>query len=217
MPSCTQSLKTHFLCQAHGRPTLRSLAQAWNKMLQRELEPTAHVKTDAATAFLASLEEPKLTTLAEAGKKPPIEILPPGMASLTAPPITIKKPAGAQVPTLTQPAKPLMLEAGAPTPTSGEQPPVPGEQPAAPADQPPATLAEAPAGSQSAAPASSQGVSQVSSPDATAASSLDAVLASSQNAPTESSPPATVANSLTAGHEGTELPTPAAEPTESAI
>ncbi|KAK1276991.1 hypothetical protein QJS04_geneDACA011030 [Acorus gramineus] len=76
---------------AHGRPSLRNLVQSWNKMLQKELEHTPSVKTDAAAAFLASLEEPKLTSLAEAAKKPPIEILPPGMASLSAPPITIKK------------------------------------------------------------------------------------------------------------------------------
>jgi hypothetical protein len=64
-------------------------------MLQRELEHNPSVKTDAAAAFLASLEDPKLTTLGEAVKKPPIEILPPGMASLSAPPITIKKKPGA--------------------------------------------------------------------------------------------------------------------------
>ncbi|CAL9075415.1 unnamed protein product [Musa textilis] len=79
---------------AHGRPTMRNLVQAWNKMLHKELDHTPVVKTDAAAAFLASLEEPKFTSLAEAAKKPPIEILPPGMASLSAPPITIsKKPA----------------------------------------------------------------------------------------------------------------------------
>lgn len=60
-------------------------------MLQKELEHAPSVKTDAASAFLASLEDPKFTSLAEAGKKPPIEILPPGMASLSAPPITINK------------------------------------------------------------------------------------------------------------------------------
>lgn len=102
---------------AHGRPTLKNLAIAWNKMLQQELEHTPTVKTDAASAFLASLEEPKLTSLGEAAKKPPIEILPPGMASLTGPTITIKKPppvAAAQSPTQPspqQPGKPLMLEA----------------------------------------------------------------------------------------------------------
>ncbi|MCL7038604.1 hypothetical protein MKW94_029574, partial [Papaver nudicaule] len=119
---------------AHGRPSLRNLAQEWNKMLQKELEHIPTTKTDAAAAFLASLEEPKLTSLAEAGKKPPIEILPPGMASLTAAPITIpKKPTAAalaataaaanaaaatasaatQAASLHQPSKPLLLEGGA--------------------------------------------------------------------------------------------------------
>ncbi|THU65057.1 hypothetical protein C4D60_Mb01t33120 [Musa balbisiana] len=80
---------------AHGRPTMRNLVQAWNKMLQKELDHTPVVKTDAAAAFFASLKEPKFTSLAEAGKKPPIEILPPGMASLSAPPITIGKKSAA--------------------------------------------------------------------------------------------------------------------------
>lgn len=62
-------------------------------MLQKELDRTPTVKTDAAAAFLASLEDPKLTSLGEAEKKPPIEILPPGMPPLSAPPIVIKKAA----------------------------------------------------------------------------------------------------------------------------
>lgn len=96
---------------AHGRPTLKSLVQAWNKVLQKELEHSPSVKTDAAAAFLASLEEPKLTSLAEAGKKPPIEILPPGMPSLSATPITIDKKRGSTAQNNQQPAKPLALEA----------------------------------------------------------------------------------------------------------
>nr|CAB3477790.1 unnamed protein product [Digitaria exilis] len=76
---------------AHGRPSLRNLVIAWNKMLQKELDHTPTVKTDAAAAFLASLEDPKLTSLGETEKKPPIEILPPGMPPLSAPPIVIKK------------------------------------------------------------------------------------------------------------------------------
>lgn len=131
---------------AHGRPTLKNLVQAWNKMLQKELEHTPTVKTDAAAAFLASLEDPKLTSLGEAPKKPPIEILPPGMASLSAPPITtIKKPtgasatgaaaasAGAQNTTQQQPAKPLMLEA--PPPEHSDNKP-PASQPSEPATEP---------------------------------------------------------------------------------
>jgi hypothetical protein len=62
-------------------------------MLQTEIDGTRTVKTDAAAAFLASLEDPKLTSLGETEKKPPIEILPPGMPPLSAPPIVIKKAA----------------------------------------------------------------------------------------------------------------------------
>ncbi|XP_019440649.1 PREDICTED: proteoglycan 4-like [Lupinus angustifolius] len=96
---------------AQGRPTLRNLVQSWNQMLQREIEPTPSQKTDATAAFLASLEEPKLTSLADAGKKPPIEILPPGMASLNAPPITIQKKPGSAAQNSQQPGKPLAIEA----------------------------------------------------------------------------------------------------------
>ncbi|VFQ74282.1 unnamed protein product [Cuscuta campestris] len=61
---------------ADGRPSLRSLVQSWNKMLQKELECISSTKTDAAAAaFLASLEKPKLTSLGDAAKKPPIGIL----------------------------------------------------------------------------------------------------------------------------------------------
>lgn len=95
---------------AHGRPTLKSLIQTWNKMLQKEVEHTPSTKMDAAAAFLASLEEPKLTSLVDAGNKPPIEILPPGMASLTAPISVTKKPAPATQNTEQQPGKPLLLE-----------------------------------------------------------------------------------------------------------
>lgn len=90
-------------------------------MLQKEFEPTVTEKVDATSAFLASLEEPKLTSLEDAQKKPPIEILPPGMASLSAPPITIKKPVSAkpsQTPVLQELNKPLMLEAAEPVTTT---------------------------------------------------------------------------------------------------
>lgn len=90
-------------------------------MLQKEFEPTVTEKIDATSAFLASLEEPKLTSLEDAQKKPPIEILPPGMASLSAPPITIKKPASAQpsqTPVLQELNKPPMLEAAKPATTT---------------------------------------------------------------------------------------------------
>ncbi|XP_048429886.1 uncharacterized protein LOC103934376 [Pyrus x bretschneideri] len=109
---------------AHGRPTLKNLVQTWNKMLQKEVDHTPTTKTDAAAAFLASLEEPKLTSLADAAKKPPIEILPPGMPSLSAPPISIpKKTAPVAQNSLQQPAKPLMLEAAStPTPAPSGAP-----------------------------------------------------------------------------------------------
>ncbi|KAF8390819.1 hypothetical protein HHK36_023118 [Tetracentron sinense] len=96
---------------AHGRPTLKNLVQAWNKMLQKELEHTPSTKTDAAAAFLASLEEPKLTSLAEAGTKPPIEILPPGMLSLSASITVTKKPSPAIQGSQQQSSKPFLLEA----------------------------------------------------------------------------------------------------------
>ncbi|KAI3701895.1 hypothetical protein L6452_27348 [Arctium lappa] len=102
---------------AHGRTTLRTLVQSWNKTLQKEMEHGPSTKTDAASAFLASLEEPKLTSLADAAKKPPIEILPPGMPSIDAPLPGIQKktiPASLQ-----QPAKPLQIEG--PTSATAEQ------------------------------------------------------------------------------------------------
>ncbi|PNY16065.1 WD40 domain-containing protein, partial [Trifolium pratense] len=127
---------------AHGRPTLKNLVQTWNQMLQREVEPTPSQKTDATAAFLASLEEPKLTSLAEAGKKPPIEILPPGMMSLNAPISIQKKPASAAQNSQPQPGKPLALEAPPTTtaaPDSSTQQPesTPASAPAPVSDPPP--------------------------------------------------------------------------------
>lgn len=101
--------------QAHGRPSLKNLAEAWNKQLQKEVEHTPSTKTDATAAILASLEEPKLTSLAEAAKKPPIEILPPGMPSLSASLAMKKKPPPiSQTPDQQQQQqgnKPMLLEA----------------------------------------------------------------------------------------------------------
>lgn len=96
-------------------------------MLQQEIEHAPKMKTDAAAAFLASLEEPKLTSLSEAGKKPPIEILPPGMVSLYAPISVQKKSVPAiQGSQQQQPGKPLLLEAP-PTATSNGTAPAPSE------------------------------------------------------------------------------------------
>lgn len=118
MNSLVSNCKLMFQCnrpcelsQAHGRSTLKNLVEAWNKMLQREVEHTPTTKTDAAAAFLASLEEPKLTSLVEAAKKPPIEILPPGMSSLSASISIQKKPAPGTQSGQQQPSKPLALEA----------------------------------------------------------------------------------------------------------
>ncbi|KAK4273344.1 hypothetical protein QN277_021766 [Acacia crassicarpa] len=102
---------------AHGRRTMMSMVQAWNQTLQREVEPRKLHKTDATAALLASLEEPKLTTLAEAGKKPPIEILPPGMISISAPFSAQKKPPPAAQNSQQLPGKPLALEAPSNTTT----------------------------------------------------------------------------------------------------
>ncbi|KAK9128953.1 hypothetical protein Syun_017750 [Stephania yunnanensis] len=124
---------------AHGRPTLKSLVEAWNKMLQKELEPTPSAKTDAASAFLASLEEPKLTSLAEAGKKPPIEILPPGMVSLSGPIKITKKPTPAITGPQQPPTQPLQLEA---PPQAAPQPQ--GSDPAAPSDADPSPSSATP-------------------------------------------------------------------------
>ncbi|KAK4763822.1 hypothetical protein SAY87_013260 [Trapa incisa] len=100
---------------AHGRPSLKNLVEVWNKQLQKEVEHIPSTKTDATAAILASLEEPKLTSLADAAKKPPIEILPPGMPSLSASLAMKKKPPPASQTTdqqqLQQGNKPMLLEA----------------------------------------------------------------------------------------------------------
>ncbi|XP_022959845.1 uncharacterized protein LOC111460785 [Cucurbita moschata] len=107
---------------AHGRPTLKNLVESWNKMLQKELAHTVSEKTDATAAFFASLEEPKLTSLADAGKKPAIEILPPGMPTLSSSILAPKKPTPGAQGALQQPAKQLLLEA----PPANPQPPPDG-------------------------------------------------------------------------------------------
>ncbi|EOA19694.1 hypothetical protein CARUB_v10003471mg [Capsella rubella] len=107
---------------AHGRPTLKNLVQAWNKTLQKEVEQAPSSKTDAASAFLASLEDPKLTSLSDASKKPPIEILPPGMSSIFASISAPKKPLLTQKTSQQEPTKPLALEEPA-KPLAIEAPP----------------------------------------------------------------------------------------------
>ncbi|GAA0158733.1 hypothetical protein LIER_15680 [Lithospermum erythrorhizon] len=145
---------------AHGRTSLRSLVQEWNKMLQREMEHAPSAKTDATAAFLASLEEPRLTSLADAAKKPPIEILPPGMASLYGPNPGQKKPGPTPQGLLQQPGKPMLLEGG---PISGkpmllEGGPISGKPIGSSTDtgaQPPTDKGDAPS-SESGAPTTSQ-------------------------------------------------------------
>ncbi|CAN6862447.1 unnamed protein product [Brassica oleracea] len=114
---------------AHGRPSLKNLVQAWNKTLQKEVEQVSSTKTDAASAFLASLEDPKLTSLSDASKKPPIEILPPGMSSIFAsisapkkhlPTMKTPQPEPTKPLAIEEPAKPLAIEA--PPPSSEETP-----------------------------------------------------------------------------------------------
>ncbi|XP_010454796.1 PREDICTED: uncharacterized protein LOC104736495 [Camelina sativa] len=107
---------------AHGRPTLKNLVQAWNKTLQKEVEQAPSSKTDAASAFLASLEDPKLTSLSDVSKKPPIEILPPGMSSIFASISAPKKPLLTQKTSQPEPTKPLALEEPA-KPLAIEAPP----------------------------------------------------------------------------------------------
>ncbi|KNA14896.1 hypothetical protein SOVF_102910 [Spinacia oleracea] len=96
---------------AHGRPTLKNLVESWNKMLQKDLEHTRTTKTDATAAFLASLEDPKLPSLGDTGKKAPIEILPPGMSALSLSISAQKKPVPATKGLQQEPGKPLLLGA----------------------------------------------------------------------------------------------------------
>ncbi|XP_031491252.1 uncharacterized protein LOC116258308 [Nymphaea colorata] len=115
---------------AHGRPSLKNLVQTWNKALQKERENIPSyksVQSDSAASVLGALEEPVLTSLADAGKKPPIEILPPGMPSLPAS-ITSKKPPPQQI--AQQPSKPLLLEAPSPAPAADAAPPPENAAPA---------------------------------------------------------------------------------------
>ncbi|KAK9154676.1 hypothetical protein Sjap_002156 [Stephania japonica] len=169
---------------AHGRPTLKSLVEAWNKVLQKELENAPSAKTDAASAFLASLEEPKLTSLADAGKKPPIEILPPGMVSLSAPIKIAKKPTPAITGPQQPPSQPLQLEAppqAAPQP-QGSDPPAPsGDDPSQSSATPDASSASdpVPPSENNAVPESSAPVSE---PEATAPSETNPPVAQPETA-----------------------------------
>ncbi|KAG7556385.1 WD40 repeat [Arabidopsis suecica] len=169
---------------AHGRPTLKNLVQAWNKTLQKEVEQAPSSKTDAASAFLASLEDPKLTSLSDASRKPPIEILPPGMssifASITAPkkPLLTQKTAQPEVAkplAIEEPAKPLAIEAppsseapqteSAPETAAAAESPAPETTPVAESPAPEtAAVAESPASETAAAPVDGPVTETVSEP-----------------------------------------------------
>lgn len=94
-------------------------------MLQKEIEHTrTTTKTDATAAFLASLEDPKLPSLGDTDKKPPIEILPPGMSSLSLSISAPKKPLPTVKGSQQEPGKPLLLGAPPTTaPINGVTPP----------------------------------------------------------------------------------------------
>lgn len=116
---------------AHGRPTLKNLIEAWNKVLQKEMEHTKTTKTDATAAFLQSLEDPQLPSLGETDKKPMIEILPPGMTSLSQV-IAIQKKPKPMANKLPEPAKPLLLTNAPDSSTSENPTPPDSNQPEAP-------------------------------------------------------------------------------------
>ncbi|KAL4303237.1 hypothetical protein GQ457_10G005870 [Hibiscus cannabinus] len=149
---------------AHGRPTLKNLVEAWNRVLQKEVEHTPSEKTDATAAFLASLEEPKLTILSEAGKKPPIEILPPGMSALSAS-ITIKKKPAQGTQASQQQSKPLALEA--PPPSGPAETPIGAPPSDAPAAEPGTSVGAPPSDAPAAVPGTPIG--EAAAPTATAA------------------------------------------------
>nr|CAB3473760.1 unnamed protein product [Digitaria exilis] len=211
---------------AHGRPSLRNLVIAWNKMLQKELDHTPTVKTDAAAAFLASLEDPKLTSLGETEKKPPIEILPPGMPPLSAPPIVIKnsgtKPGlpnaaqasngpigapmvqGATAPQGTPmvqgaPGAQVPMIQSAPAPSQGTDEAKPSEATAADAAPPVADAAAAPgSGEATAAPGNEEAPAAPGNEEAAAAPVTDA----SSNTDPAAAAPAPAAGSNSTGAPG---------------
>ncbi|XP_011087586.1 uncharacterized protein LOC105169027 [Sesamum indicum] len=187
---------------AHGRPTLRGLVQAWNKTLQKDLEHTPSTKIDAATAFLASLEESKITSLQDSAKKPPIEILPPGMASLYGPnpgQSGPKKPGPPLQSSQLQPAKPLALEGPAATPQnasasaeSGAPPTAEsGAPPTAESGAPPPAESGAPQNSAASAPVTSESVAPVDPPKSEPATTNSESGAPSEPKQDVSAPPAT--------------------------
>ncbi|KAK4427529.1 TSET complex member tstF [Sesamum alatum] len=176
---------------AHGRPTLRGLVQAWNKTLQKDLEHTPSTTMDAASAFLASLEESKITSLQDSAKKPPIEILPPGMASLYGPnpgQSGPKKPAPPLQSSQPQPVKLLALEGPPATPQNPSASAESGALPPPESGAPQNSAASAPATPESVAP-----VDPLTSDPATTNSESGAPSEPEQDA---SVPPATESSDL---------------------
>ncbi|XWS52350.1 hypothetical protein CRYUN_Cryun11dG0060600 [Craigia yunnanensis] len=154
---------------SHGRPTLKNFVEAWNRVLQKEMEHTPSAKTDAAAAFLASLDEPKLSILSEAGKKPPIEILPPGMSALSASITIKKKPVPATQISQQQPSKPLALEA--PPPSGPAEAPIGAAPPNASAAAPGTPIGATPPNAPTTTPSTPIGAPP---PDAPAAAAMGA-------------------------------------------
>ncbi|XP_022856521.1 uncharacterized protein LOC111377627 isoform X2 [Olea europaea var. sylvestris] len=192
---------------AHGRPSLRNLVQAWNKILQKEMEHTPSTKMDAAAAFLASLEESKLTSLQDAAKKPPIEILPPGMASLYGPnpgQSNQKKPGPAMQNSLQQPGKQLLLEGSTTTLPNASTPPESGAAPTAESGAPQNSESRTPPTPESGAPPTSEPVASTQDSVAPAQSEPDA---SVTPVPESSSPaPADVSDKTSENQNQTSPP-----------
>ncbi|KAL2513781.1 Transducin/WD40 repeat-like superfamily protein [Forsythia ovata] len=180
---------------AHGRPSLRNLVQAWNKILQKEMEHTPSTKMDAAAAFLASLEESNLTSLQDAAKKPPIEILPPGMASLYGPnpgQSNQKKPGSAMQSLQQQPGKQLLLEGSTTAQPNASTPPEPGAAPTTESDAPQNSESGAPATPESGAPAAPESVAPAAPESVAPPAPEPAASTPDSGAPAQSEPDASV-------------------------
>eukprot|EP00249_Psilotum_nudum_P023983 c29047_g1_i1 orf=2584-4665(+) len=107
--------------QAHGRPSLKSLIQLWNEILQKELKVALIGKMKSATNQMETLtsaqKTPALQDLTEGTRRPLIEIIPPGSIISTPGQVlsnlamgTVSKASTTQQ-TISQPSKPLLLEA----------------------------------------------------------------------------------------------------------
>lgn len=171
------------------------------------MEHTPSTKTDAAAAFLASLEGPKLTSLADAAKKPPIEILPPGMASLYGPNPGQGKPTPALQGSKQQTGKQLLLEGpnsatqNAPAQAESVAPPTTeaGTPPNSEAVAPDASKSSSPPEVESSAPAAdSSAVSSKTEPSVPPETNTPANAESNEKTDDKQSPVSSIA-----GGEGT--------------